>query len=211
MRYVPMLFLFFGLILGPQAAIGAIPQGKSTTVVNLVVQDESGAPLKDELVIVQNLDDRKHEIVRALTDANGEIPILNLESGLYRAIATAPYSLWQTQVREFLVNDAPVRLALKVEPMPTHGNVDIVTVGTEKMFVRVLDADGHPAAAAAVLARDKDDTPYLERWYKTDHSGGATVEVLGSPLVLVVIFGKTLVTREVSSKSQQQIIRLPWP
>jgi hypothetical protein len=206
-----MLSLLFGLMLGPRAVIGAIPQGKPTTAVNLVVRDESGAPLKDELVIVQNLDDPEHEIARALTDANGEIPILNLESGLYRAIATAPYGLWQTQVREFLVNDMPMRLMLMVQGMPTHGHGDIVTVGTEKMFVRVLDSDGHPAVGAAVLARDRDATLHLQRWYKTDQSGGATVEVVGSPLVLVVIFGKTLVTREVSSKSRQQIIRLPRP
>jgi hypothetical protein len=211
MRSLSTLSLLLALTLGPRAAIGAIPQENPKTAVTIVTNDASGAPLKDELVIVQNLDDREREIVRVLSDANGQIPVLGLEPGLYRVIATSPYGLWQTLVREFLVNDKPVRLVLGIEGMATHGNGDVVTVGTKRMFVRVLDSDGHPAVGAAILARDRDDTLYLERWYKTDQSGGATVEVVSDPLVLVVILGKTLVTREIPLKSLQQIIQLPRP
>jgi len=211
MRFLTMSALLFGLTLGPRVAIGAVPESKAVTAVNLVVKDGSGGPVQDELVILQDLNDHEREIRRALTDKNGEIPVLNLNAGLYRAIATAPYGLWQTRVCEFLVNDVPVRLVLGVEAMPTHGNGDVVTVGTEKMFIRVLDASGHPAVGAAVLARDRDATLNLERWYTTNQSGGATVEVVGDPLVLVVIFGKTLVSREISPKSVQEIIQLPSP
>lgn len=209
MRFLTVSALLFGLTLGPRVAIGAVPESKAVTAVNLVVEDGSGGPVQDELVILQDLDDHAREIRRALTDKNGEIPALNLSAGLYRAIATAPYGLWQTRVREFLVNDVPVRMVLGVEAMPTHGKGDVVTVGTEKMLIRVLDSSGHPAVGASVLARDA--TLYLERWYTTNQSGGATVEVVGDPLVLVVIFGKTLVSREIPSKSVQEIIQLPSP
>ena len=40
----------------------------SSTQVDLVVQDSSGVALKDELVIVQDLHDKEHEVLRALTD-----------------------------------------------------------------------------------------------------------------------------------------------
>lgn len=201
-RCLVFLFLMLGF---PHA------QDNPTIPIAVVVDDSSGAPVKDELVIVQDLNDHEHEVGRALTGANGEIPILKLPTGLYRAIATAPYGLWKTKVREFLVNDTPIRLILAVEPMPTHGYGDTVTAGDQQMFVRVLDPDGHPVAGASVLARDDDATLHLERWYKTDQAGGATVEVVSDPLILVVIFGKALVTREISSKTLQQIIQLPRP
>jgi hypothetical protein len=160
-------------------------------------------------VIVQDLDHREREIVRVLTGESGEIPTINLDPGLYRVIAAAPYGLWQTQIREFLVNDTPVRLVLRVDAMPTHGNGDIVTLGATHTFLRVLDPDGHPAVDAQVLVRDKSATLHLERWYKTDASGSAKVEVVGNPLVVVVIFGKTLMTHEFTSKSSNEVIQLP--
>jgi hypothetical protein len=211
MRALIVLLLSVGFTPGPRVAIPAVPQGKLRSAVNIVVKDESGAPIQDELLILQDLNDHQREMGRALSDKNGEISTFNVGPGLYRAIATTPYGLWQTQVREFLVNDIPVQLELVVQPMPTHGNGDIVLVGAEKLLVTVLDSDRHPVVAATVLARDREATLYLERWYKTDQSGGAAVEVVGDPLVLVVIFGKTLVTREISSKSTQQIIQLPRP
>jgi len=71
--------------------------------VNLVVEDSSGVALKDELVIVQDLRSREHEVLRVLSGGTGKIPTMDLPPGLYRAIATAPYGLWQTEVQEFLV------------------------------------------------------------------------------------------------------------
>lgn len=186
-----------------------VPQAAPTVSVTIAVHDPSTEPVKDDLVIVQNLDDHENEVVRALTDEKGEIPVLQLRSGLYRAIATAPYGIWQTTVREFLVSDTPVRVVLAVEPMPTHGNGDIVLVGATTMSLQVLNPDGKPAAGAAVLARDRNATLYLERWYKTDLSGRVTIEVVGDPLVVVVVSGRTIVTKEFSSKRIAETIRLP--
>src|SRR5215471_7533131 len=100
----------------------------STTHVDLVVEDSAGVVVKDELVVVQDLQD-EHEVLRALTDKDGKVPSLDLQPGLYRVIATTPYGVWQTDVREFLVAEKPLQVALHVRPMPTHGFGDIVSVG----------------------------------------------------------------------------------
>jgi hypothetical protein len=176
--------------------------------VAIAVQDPSSAPLKNELVIVQNLDDHERELVRALTDDRGGIPAIELRPGVYRAIATAPYGLWQTTVREFLVGDTPVKLQLSVEPKPTHGYGDVVSVGNAKISLHVVDAAGGPIAGASILVRDREATPYLERWYTTDASGNVEVESVADPAVVVVIHGKTLITRELSRKASVETIRL---
>ena len=186
----------------------ALPQDKQSAV-TLAVQDGAGLPLKDVLLILQDLENRENEIVRALTNENGEITPFKLRPGLYRAIATAPYGLWETQVREFLVREEPIRLVLKVEPRPTHGNGDITTIGTQKLSLRVLQPDGRSAANALVLVRDKDATLHLERWYRSDDSGRVTVEAIGNPVVVVVVFGKMLFTHEISPGMAQETIRLP--
>lgn len=211
MRFLRAACLLTGLILRPVPAISAAPQPTALITVALAVQDPSGAAIKAELVIVQDLDNHEDEVVRALTDENGEMPPLKLGPGLYRAIATAPYGLWRTRVREFLVNNVPVRLVLRVDPMPTHGYGDVVAIGAKHLHLQVLTPDGRPAVAVSVLARDEEATLHLERWYKTDDSGGATIEVVGDPLVLVVVSAKTLVTREISSKSTRETIRLAEP
>jgi hypothetical protein len=209
MRFLTIFFLFLVLTIGPRVAIGAVPESKAVTGVSLVVEDGSGAPIQNELVILQDLDDHEREICRALTDKNGEIPGLNLSAGLYRAIATAPYGLWRTRVREFLVSDVPVRLVLGVDAMPTHGYGDIVPVGARHVHLRVLTSDGHPVAGASVLVRDEVATLYLEEWYRTDLSGAVTIDTAAKPLVVVVVYGKTLVTREFTSESSHETIQTP--
>jgi hypothetical protein len=188
--------------------VRALPQDKLTPV-TLSIQDASGAPLKSVLLILQNLDNHQRETSRSLTDENGKTPPLNLHPGLYRAIATTPYGNWQTQVREFLVSNEPVHLALKLDPMATHGNGDIVALVAKHISLRVLQSDGSPAAGALVLARDREATLHLERWYKSDDSGQTTIEVIGNPLVVVIVFENTLVTNEISPETAQKTIRLP--
>src|SRR5208337_2561069 len=132
MRHLLLLLALFGVV--PTVAAATFP-------VKVKVEDSSGAAVKDELVIVQDLDSREHEILRALTDPDGNAPTLQLPSGLYRVIATAPYGLWLTSVREFLVSQAPTEVILRVQPMPTHGYGDIVTVGTPRVQLKVIGPD----------------------------------------------------------------------
>jgi hypothetical protein len=176
----------------------------------LRVEDAGGAPLKDELVIVQNLDDHEREMFRALTDRDGNVPVPDLKPGLYRAIATAPYGLWETEIREFFVEDGhPFELVLYVQPMATHGNGDIVTIGLSEAELQVLDSAGSPVSGAWVVVRDRQATLYLERWYQTNAKGLATIELVGSPTVVVVAYQKTLATKEVSDKVSSVVVRLP--
>ena len=209
MRCILVLSLLIGLSSAPGTPPHAATQDVPAIPVTVAAQDPSGAPLKNELVIIQDLDHSEREITRGLTNENGAISPLNLHPGVYRAIVTAPYGLWKTKIQEFLVNDAPVRLTVEVEVMPTRGYGDIVLVGTRHVRLQVLTSDGRPAVGASVLARDEDATLYLERWYRTDTSGEATIEAVGQPLVLVVIFGKTLVTHEFTAQLSHAIVRLP--
>ena len=94
MRIIPIIL---AVLMFPVAISAA------TFSVTIKIEDETGDALKDELVIVQDLNNQEHEILRALSDKNGYVPPLELPSGLYRVIATAPYGLWETSVREFLV------------------------------------------------------------------------------------------------------------
>jgi len=75
----------------------------------------------------------------------------------------APYGLWQTEVQEFLVGEKPRRLALNVRPMSSHGFGDIVTLGTKKKMLKVLQHSGQAASAAEIYLRDRDATLHLER------------------------------------------------
>jgi len=161
-------------------------------------------------VIVQALDEGEHEVLRALTDLNGNVPKSDLRPGLYRVIATSPYGLWETEVREFLVKGEPDKdVVLKVRPMPTHGNGDITTVRTSWANLHILRLDGQPASEARVLARDDKATRSLERWYKTDKEGKARIELTTEPLVLIITFEDILVTTGVTGKNLNPIVHLP--
>lgn len=179
------------------------------TQVSVVVEDSSGAALKDELVIVQDLHNREYEVLRVLTDKSGKIPTIDFRPGLYRAIATTPYGPWQTEVQEFLVGENPVHLALHVRPMPSHGYGDIVTVGTKKKKLKVLTPNGQAASGAEVYVRDRGATLHLERWYKTNTAGEAEIELTGDPTVVVVVLGESLATREIDEKDDAPTVRLP--
>lgn len=176
--------------------------------VAIKVEDGAGAPLKEELVIVQDLNDHEREALRVLSDQSGSVPALDLKPGLYRAIATNPYGMWRTEVHEFLLTQSPVKLVLKVEQMGTHGNGDIVTVGVPEAELQVLTQDGQPASGAAVLARDKEATLNLERRYRTDEHGMVRVQLVGSPTVMVVIYQNKLTTKEVLSKPASLVVRV---
>lgn len=179
-----------------------------STQVELVVEDSSGIALKDKLVIVRDLRNKEHEVIRALTNKDGQIPSFALPPGLYRAIATDPYGLWQTEVREFLVAEKPARLAMRVRPTPTHGYGDIVTVGTKRKKLKILKPDGQPASGAEIYARDRDATLHLEHLYQANAHGETEIDLVSEPTVIVIVFGDSLTTREITDKDSELIVRL---
>src|ERR1700690_2292580 len=93
--------------------------------IDVAVVAGAGLPLKDVLVIIQTLERSDRELCRSLTDAHGLACHAELTPGLYRAIATTPYGLWNTRVREFWVAQANATVTLEMTPMGTHGYGDI--------------------------------------------------------------------------------------
>jgi hypothetical protein len=179
-----------------------------TCTVKIRVEDPSGAAVGDELVIVQDLNNREHEILRALSDRDGNAPTLELPSGIYRVIATAPYGLWETSVREFLVGKQSTEVIVRVQPMPSHGYGDIGTIGTPRVQLEVIGPDGQPANGARILIRDRGATLYMERWYTADDKGIAKIELVSEPTVVVVIYADVLLTTELAQRYSGPVIRL---
>ncbi len=168
--------------------------------VSVSVLDSAGVPLKDVLVIVQTLERADREICRSLTDAQGQACRTELAPGLYRAIGTTPYGLWNTTVEEFLATPETRRVTLTMTPMGTHGYGDIVPIGTTKTQLKVLRWNGEPAASALVIVRDKNATLYLERFYRLDQMGLTRIELVDTPTVVVVIDDGRVVSQEISKK-----------
>lgn len=133
----------------------------------ILTVDETGAGFADVLVIVKSLEG-KGEKFRALTDKSGAVSAYELSEGLYQIIATCPYGICQTTVREVIVANQPVDLKLSLKVLPTVGNA--FTVGRiERRRVEVLDSDGRPVTSAQVLVRDA--AAQHQRWYQTGVDG----------------------------------------
>ena len=171
------------------------------------VLDGSGAPVKGVLVIVKSLDSSYLEASRQLTDDQGRVRMAELRPGVHRVIATTPYGLWETTIREFVVTDEPLDLTLMIQPTPTHGFGDIVPLGRSSSQLQVLTMDGIPASGARLLVRDKEATLYLERWYKLDNNGKADIQLVASPTVLVIIYNGKICTTQLAHADAHAVIR----
>jgi hypothetical protein len=193
MRSIMMLLLFCQLA--------------TAEAVKVRVVDESDAPIKDVLVIIQNLSKHEAELLRVLSDADGYVGRGELQPGLYRLIATIPYGLWRTTIKEFMVKSAPLELVLRLKVMPTHGYGDIVVVGTTWVDLQVLRPDGRPASDAELLVRDRDATLYTERWYKADAQGRIRIEMVSDPLMLVVLCQDAIMTTEISRSNAPKVLK----
>lgn len=151
------------------------------TTVKIRITDPAGADgLQKVLVIVQALNG-KGEVTRELTDRIGAIPVLDLQPGLYGAVATFPYGYWATQVREFSVADTPVVLELHMD----GSVINEVQVPEALVRVTVLDRDGHPISNALVLGRDPEAR--FNHWTRTDPHGEAGVVIGANGADIVAI------------------------
>ena len=192
-------------ILGSLAVVLLCTLPAFSAQVDISVTDSGGTPLKDTLVIVQDLQRQERELFRALTDEYGKVPGHNLDPGLYRAIATYPYGQWRNNVREFLVKDAPVRVQLQ---MPQATGLDSLDVSIGQLNVTVLDAAGKPAQGARVLVRDVNATPQSEHWGTTDAQGHTTLELTVDPDALVVIYHDQLYRFPASGLDTERTLHL---
>lgn len=167
----------------------------------------SGVPAKDVLVIIQDLENHPREVFRVLSDEYGNAGRRELGSGLYRMIATAPYGIWQTTIKEFILGSPPLEMALGVEFMPTHGYGDIVVTGTTWTELQLLQADGQPLSNAQLLVRDRTATLYTERWYKTDVQGRVKVEMMSDPMILIILHHDSIMTTELPERNSPKAIK----
>jgi hypothetical protein len=162
----------------------------------VVTVDQTGAGFPDVLVIVKPLEG-SGEVFRALSDKNGTIPTRDLLPGSYQLIATCPYGLCQTTVREFVVKSEPFDLKLPLAILPTSGNA--VTVGRiEHRDVEVEDLEGKPLPSVSLLVRDA--TAQNERWYKTGANGVATIDMLpGAETTVVAVHQGSLISSDLKT------------
>jgi hypothetical protein len=175
--------------------LALLPDAK-TSIIKTV--DASGAPFPKVLVIVKSLEG-EGEVARYLTDQDGRTPKIQLSSGLYRVIATCPYGICQTTVREFLGSDVPSELTLEIPVNSTDLNGE--TVGAPRIQL-VLETANGKASGAHILIRDPEAK--WEKWYVADATGSAEVELVSDPSVVVVIFGGKVSSQVVSFAHMNQ-------
>ncbi len=154
--------------------------------------DETGTGFPDVLVIVKSLEGRG-ESFRALTDKNGAVSAHELSSGLYQIIATCPYGICQTTVREFIVANNPVELKMSLKVLPTTGNA--FRVGrVERRHVEVRDGDGKRIAHAQILVRDA--LAENQKWYQTGLDGKTEIDLPpGTQTTVVAVHQGRIVSR----------------
>jgi hypothetical protein len=145
------------------------------------------------LVIVRSLEGNG-ESFRALTDQAGAVPKQELAPGLYELIATCPYGVCQTAVREFIVASDPIHLKL---PLKLVAIVNTVIVGDVKhRKVIVQDRQGRPVASAQILVRDA--SAQHHKWYQTGAKGTVKIDLPpGDETTVVAIYQGRLASRVV--------------
>ncbi|MGH9686625.1 MAG: hypothetical protein ACRD5K_05995 [Candidatus Acidiferrales bacterium] len=89
-----------------------LAKAASKEKVTVKVEDGSGAPIKSELVIVQDLNNQEHELLRNLTGAQGDVPALDLRPGLYRLIVTAHMACGKRGFKNFSLSRGALRKSL---------------------------------------------------------------------------------------------------
>ena len=160
----------------------------------LQVVDASGAPFPKVLVILKSLEGGG-EISRELTDNHGRIPAVSVGEGLYRIIATCPYGLCETTVREFLGARLGSEMVITLPMLATDSVGEVVGAPTVKLVMTL--PDGRPASGVHVLVRDL--KAKREKWYVADQKGSATIELRTDPVVLLAVYGGILFTRQINA------------
>jgi uncharacterized surface anchored protein len=191
-----LAFLFTGVF--PLRCAYAIP-------LKVVVVDQTSAGFPDVLVIVKQLGDSK-EVFRELSDKNGTISVRDLPSGPYQLIATCPYGLCETTVREFMIKNEPFAMKLTLAMLPSSG--DVVRIGhIEHREVEVQDSAGEPVPLVPVLVRD--ETAQDEKWYRTGSNGMTVIDVpTGTEMTVIAVRQEILVSKSQKTHDKNERIIL---
>jgi hypothetical protein len=158
----------------------AIPSYCSSAV-RIKLADVQTAPVPNVLVIVQSLSTGA-EVGRKLTNQIGTVEFEIGSPGLFRLIATSPFGLWGTTVREFrVVPPAAIQIDITLKHLPPAGNR--VYVGSP-ITVTLVDWEGKPLKKTNFLTRSEAGCDV--QWHTTDENGSARVDLLSEPVVVVV-------------------------
>lgn len=158
------------------------------------VVDPSSAPFPKVLVIIKSLDSGR-EIVRELTDANGRIRTIELDAGVYRLVATCPYGLCKTAVREFLAAQLTDEMLVTVQLPATDVFGELL--GAPRLRVVLKRPNGSLASKVRLLVRDL--KARREKWYVSDENGSVVIELIDDPVVLVAIHDGTIFSRQIET------------
>lgn len=196
------MFAFTRLL--PLWVFFCLPSLAAQVIVNVAGSD--GKPVNNALVIVQDLDHQERESYRVLTNAEGNTPAHELPAGVYRAIATYPYSRWRPQVREFVVTNQPITVQLTLTE--ASSGLDTLDVAIGRLSVHVEDAGGKPVRGARVLVRDANATSQSEHWGTTDANGQTSLELTLEPAVLVVVYQNRVYTFPANAFDTERTLQL---
>lgn len=175
------------------------PTANATTVkIRAAYGDKEGA--SKMLVIVRSIDGQPKEFARELSRSDGSIAPLELQPGIYEAIATCPYGYIHTAVRDFAVNDQSleVTISLTVESDQT---INFDQIGWR---IQVLDHDGRPAANAIVIGRNAEASTGVSM-ARTDKLGFATLSVPVDGALIAIIYGQRYWTEPAYKYDQTRI------
>jgi hypothetical protein len=169
--------------------IGCTSVRAATITVRAIAADGEG--VSKVLVIVRAPSNPGYEVLRALTEADGSVPEVNVQPGLYEAIATDPYGEWLTAVKDFVVTDAPVKLDLRLDFVQDQS----ISLGFIDWNVRVVDKQGRPVNDAWITARTEGEPAVGAT--ATDINGHATIEIpFDYPAIVTVLYnGQTYTER----------------
>jgi len=164
------------------------------------VTDASGAPISNVLVIIRSIEG-EGEKLRALSDASGLAPVTQLGKGKFQVIATQPYGLWETGVKEFVMDGNPATLTLSLRVRPTQGLGDVEFVGPG-LDLSVVDRSGHVVPNAEVFVRDHEAT--FGKWYVTDKQGNTNISLFGNETEIIAFSNGQLATKTIKLSGLDQ-------
>ena len=156
--------------------------------VKITVLSQAGGPFPDVLVIVKSLEGRG-EMLRALSDSQGDVKT-TLPVGMYRLIATCPFGICLTEMKEFIVSKDMEQISITVGAI---GTVQTVFIGKETAKLILLDKANQPFSHCTVMIRNWDDSE--EYWYVPDSKGIVNIKIYDNPQVLVIFTDTQLVSK----------------
>ena len=153
-------------------------------------------------------------MLRALCDSKGNVET-TLPVGDYRLIATCPFGICLTEIKEFIVSKDMEQISITVGAI---GTVGAVFIGKETAKLILLDKSNKPFSNCTVMIRNWDDSE--EHWYIPNSKGIVDIKIYDNPLVLVIFTDTQLVSKvlhfqcnkygKLKKHTYTFTIHLPW-